>query len=271
MRTPLQQWANANKPDENLNYKGGYWSQIMFVRDRLAPLVSIGLSFEEFQDKAAFVISTHRSKSVTLPVYLLEPPGKGIKFVLRDNFYNWKVSVISERPVKVDPLMLFQADPPDDPSWSGDVLASCYFEGFPGDLIFGYYNQSDKKQFSVEIGGDYDLYVFIRECMRSLEQVRWAEIAAERRADSLRKRDEWRASIVRRMEENQPSLVEKVMDGETVLGVGIGLDDRSRGGREVYHVYCIDRAAADRVDELTKGYHQGYVVRTIVTGRVVPL
>lgn len=42
----LQEWANANKPKENLIYKEGYWDQIIFTRDNVLGVLS--RNYEEF-------------------------------------------------------------------------------------------------------------------------------------------------------------------------------------------------------------------------------
>lgn len=153
LNVPLQEWANDHDPrDTNLSFKDGYWHQIMFVRDKI-----VGLFTTEYEDYKRFlennvrVISTHLSKSVILPVYRITL-NDGTEFTLRYNFYNWKVSVSSPRPVDIDFGDLF------NPYNERDILA-VYCEGFPEDTVFGCY-ASNKQQFTVEIATNNILWTF---------------------------------------------------------------------------------------------------------------
>ena len=66
-----------------------------------------------------FVVGTHRSKSIELPVILLEAPTLGLRVWIRDNFHNWAVTIESEMPRVWD---LSQMDV--------KGVFECYFEGF---------------------------------------------------------------------------------------------------------------------------------------------
>lgn len=172
-REPLQDWFNAQRaatPDE-MFYKEASGSQIMFVRDQLNYLVASGLYFEEARDICG-VISTHTSKSVKLPVYELYRPDLGLRLILRNNFYDWKLSVISAQPIVADFAGLFKTTPPVDEKYTGSELSACYFEGFPRELVFGYYESSDKCQWSAAIGGNFALWTTVFLLMRSLGAVK---------------------------------------------------------------------------------------------------
>ena len=147
----------------------------MYVRDVLAGKVGCGLTYKQYKAMdVAQVISTHRSKSAVLPVYLLQRPDLGLRLILRNNFYNWKISVISEKPI-VEPAFegLFHTIPPIEPDYTGDPLHPVYFEGFPEDLIFGYYSTSDQKKWSAEInGGNEAIWMVIHLIMRGLGAVK---------------------------------------------------------------------------------------------------
>ena len=147
MNQDLQEWMNAQMVGDDMLWKGAWGRQLSFARDSLASLVGVGLKYEE-RKKIATVISEHRSKSIMLPVYCLTREDLGLKLILRDNFYNWKLSVISEVPIEADFAGLFQTSPPVEPEYTGDPLHPVYFEGFPNDLIFSYYDKSDKKKWS---------------------------------------------------------------------------------------------------------------------------
>lgn len=194
MQKPIQEWfketyldkESPNYVSEDLIYRKGGPKQVMFVRDQIAPLVFRGLStdtedgYKSPSEQCAFVISEHHSKSCTLPVYSLEPPGKGIIFTLRDNFYDWKVSVEADREVEIDDVGLFRGSPPVAPDYGGNYLHPVYFEGFPKSRIFGCYSEN-KQEFSVMLESNYQLYTFIFLVMRAYEGDEWRE--RQRKAD----------------------------------------------------------------------------------------
>jgi hypothetical protein len=121
----------------------------------------------------ARVISTHGSKSVGLPVYELDRPDLGIRLILRDNFYNWKLTVMAGLPIVADFSGLFHTTPPVEPDYTGNPLSACYFEGFPRELVFGYYEPSDKRHWSAEInGGDQALWAVVFLIVKALGAVK---------------------------------------------------------------------------------------------------
>ncbi len=155
----LHAWIRTN----GTRYQG---RQIDFVSGDLRALVKGPVN----------VISTHTSKSVLLPVYSLEKPDRGLRLVLRNNFHNWKLSVLSQTPIEQDFSDLFHTTPPVDPDYTGNPLSPVYFEGFPQDLIFGYYSTSDHKQWSAEIWSDYALWTtvyLISKQLENLTPLRW--------------------------------------------------------------------------------------------------
>lgn len=175
---PLIQWSVDNEPKGTMAGAGGYWHQILFVRDSLQYLLGRGLSYYQGKERiSATVIATHRSKSVELPVYCLtrkatpEDPTE-LQLILRDNFYNWKLSVISNKKIDVDLTGLCGTKPPTEPEYHGNDLAPVYFEGFPKHLIFGWYETSDKKQWSAQIGGESPLWTVIFLIVKALGYVR---------------------------------------------------------------------------------------------------
>lgn len=170
---PLQGWFREwlTSTSDDLLYKKAASSQVMFVRDSLGR--ALASSWQEWQGEddsegerhggAVTVIGEHRSKSVRLPVYHIVLPGPtllergrfieqpGLEMVLRDNFYDWKVSVRSDAPIhNVAGWGLFRED---------EAISACYCEGFPREWVQGPYAK-DKRRFTVELGGQYDLYAF---------------------------------------------------------------------------------------------------------------
>lgn len=142
-------WLRVNKPDENLIYAKGLSNQVCFVRDDLCHLLRS--TYEEWRDNPPLVISTHYSKSVKLPVFQINLEKYGIEMVLRYNFYDWKVSVKSDKPLDFDYMGLFNPT---------EEISYLYCEGFPRDKVYGSYEQNHS-QFTIEIGSHYNLYTFI--------------------------------------------------------------------------------------------------------------
>ncbi len=142
-------WLRVNKPDEDLIYAKGLRDQVCFVRDKLCQLLRS--TYEEWCDNPPLVISTHYSKSVKLPVFQINLEKYGIEIVLRCNFYDWKISVKSDRPLDFDYMGLF------DPT---EEISYLYCEGFPKDKVYGCYEQNHS-MFTLEICSNYNLYTFI--------------------------------------------------------------------------------------------------------------
>lgn len=164
----LGAWAIANRPADEMLWRGGAIDQIVFVRDALNPLVQRGIDYDDWNQVR--VISTHRSKSIVLPVYEMSRPDLGIRLIARDNFHNWKLSVVSQYDVPVDLSGLCYTSPPRDPGYTGDKLSGCYFEGFPSDLVFGYFDR-DRRRFSAELYGEHDMFTAVFLIMRAVGAV----------------------------------------------------------------------------------------------------
>lgn len=170
-RTSLQQWIEGNPVRDEMLWKGAFGQQVMFIRDNIVPVFGTGLNYDQMRD-AVSVISTHRSKSIELPVYQLERPDRDLRVVLRNNFYNWKMSVLSGTPIQANFDGLFHTTPPIEPDYTGDELHPVYFEGFPRDLIFSYFAESDRRRWSAEIQSDEALWTSVFLMMRSLGDVK---------------------------------------------------------------------------------------------------
>lgn len=215
----IQDWFMVNKPAAEMVYKDAMISQVLFVRDDLAPLITQDLSREVTRTETTFVISTHISKSVRLPVYLLERPG--LMIVLRDNFHDWKMTVISEKEVKVDFSRLFHTIPPVEPSYTGNPLARVYFEGFPADLIYDYYEKSDYKKWSAALYGRHYVWTAVWTIACALDFIKpleWStsakyreEIKKKEQREVLEKLDQAGEKATAKL--LQDAGIEKVMTG----------------------------------------------------------
>jgi hypothetical protein len=146
--TPLQEWANANEPGTEMFFNKRYWDQIFFVRDRIARVLAS--TYEEFV-KLVDVDGDHISKSVKLPVYFIHLKEHGIRIWMRNNFHNWNVSIISDKPLTCNFLNSFS---------DKNDYGYCFCEGME-DKKFSRYTDN-KRKFTVCIGDSYDVYVFFR-------------------------------------------------------------------------------------------------------------
>lgn len=139
-------WARVNEPDNSLLYKNSFYEQINFVQDILSRILLP--SYDEYEKSPVMIISTHVSKSVTLPVYQFKLEKYGLEITLRNNFYDWKVSINSQIPIEFDPMGLIDKN---------KTISFC--EGFPTGKLYGSYN-SNHSQFTFEIRTNYDLYTY---------------------------------------------------------------------------------------------------------------
>jgi len=152
----LADWWPAHPPADTLLWKNGYGHQCSFVLNTLGSMLIKGVDGDpgdliELVENSIWVISTHRSKSVELPVFHLKHPTRGLELVMRCNFYNWKVSVISDEPIVDNFYDLFNKT---------DKIDAVYCEGFDPAWIFAPYAEN-QQQFTLEVGGDFNLYTFL--------------------------------------------------------------------------------------------------------------
>ena len=146
MKELLLYWMRKDDIDDNLRWKEAAENQECFLRDKVCT---------DLLRTHAFVVSTHTSKSIKLPVYFFMMRN-GIKVVCRENFYGWMLSVKlpKDRPHKdIIPKDLIEC------GYDGDI-SDCYFEGFRKEWVFEGYKPNDKKQrnFSFGIYSDYEFY-----------------------------------------------------------------------------------------------------------------
>ncbi len=83
----IREWIPLNQPTDEMSWKAAFENQVYFVRDILAPLLA--RNGEEYRNLIK-VCSTHRSKSIVLPVYhlFLMVGEQTVECWMRDNFYN---------------------------------------------------------------------------------------------------------------------------------------------------------------------------------------
>lgn len=152
----ITKWIRVNEPSSTLLYRDGLGKQVVFVRDVLTDIFFD--SYEEYKANPVKAISHHFSKSVKLPVFELDVSKLGLKIILRYNFYDWKVSIISQTPIDFEFEGLF--DPNEE---------ARFCEGFPKEYILGPYS-ANNMTFTAEISNQYRLYTFLYLINRQLHR-----------------------------------------------------------------------------------------------------
>lgn len=151
----LAEFTDANPMPEKMLWKRSAESQI----NVLGIVYEIGLHYDK--EAALSVVSTHTSKSIKLPVALLEVPAARLEVIMRENFFNWAISVTSKNPLNADfpPPLLLEPD-------------GC-FEGYEGrDLPIYDAWEPDARRFSGNIWNGGGLMIILTRLLDSLAEIR---------------------------------------------------------------------------------------------------
>lgn len=136
---------NSNTPD-NI-YKENFYMHIKF-----ATMIS-----KLFKENKIFIINTHISRGIKLPVYHVET--KNYTLIMQYGFYDYIVSVSTNKnekinckfPLKINGELIFN---------EFQSVFHTYAEGIPLEFIYPSYSKNNGK-FTAELKNDYDLYVFL--------------------------------------------------------------------------------------------------------------
>lgn len=154
----LLYWMRKWELADTLCYKKAAEMQACFVRDKICG---------NLLKSCGFVVNTHMSKSCELPVYYVKLRN-GIKLTMRNNFYDWKMSVeipdaYDNLPVDYLPLDCLSHRMVERPI---EAIAPCYLEGFKTEWCYGAYDpQNPSKKFTIEIPDNERLYVIVH-CLK---------------------------------------------------------------------------------------------------------
>lgn len=114
MGTTLQAWIDSHPVGQQMFWRGSTHGQFEVLR-RLEHCA------KDYDPNSTLeVVSSHTSKSITLPVVKITVPSIGMTIYARDNFSNWAVSIDSQKEVRH-----FSTTGMDS-----SHLRLCYFEGF---------------------------------------------------------------------------------------------------------------------------------------------
>lgn len=186
MNVPIQEWYDAwlaeHKATNLIYAKGGEekpsLDQVHFVRDRLAYLFWRGVKYEDIPKAppprddcrdTVRIVGEHRSKSVRLPVFQMYRPDLDLKVIMRYNFHDWNVSVVSGHPITGLDLEGYGGVATADerkkhPSGldGGVYWNYLFWQGFEPGMCFGP-NADNPRRFSLAPNDHYELYAFMRE------------------------------------------------------------------------------------------------------------
>lgn len=145
MNKMLLDWMRGWDIPEEMLWKKGAVHQAVFMRDTVCV---------DLLKVPCFVVSSHTSKSIHLPVYGLIMRN-GVKVVARYNFYDWKLSI--ELP-KVNTNLQF----PTDLVRGGikDKIPDYYLEGMGRFWSYPAYSPKAKK-FTIEVNDEHQVYVIM--------------------------------------------------------------------------------------------------------------
>ena len=138
----LLEYMLTHEIDDKMIWKQDAISNMCFVRDTLCCyLLRVPV----------FVVSTHRSKSIKLPVYYFEMRN-GIRAIMRGDFHDWVISLMTPFPVTLEDFCHGSGGKP----YVGDIHP-CYAEGFKPSWIYPYVKENARRT-TFYVDGNYKLY-----------------------------------------------------------------------------------------------------------------
>lgn len=158
----LTKWWIANEPDEKYIYAKAAGNQLCFFRDTLIRgILSRKNYYEQPSGVEVNVIGTHMSKGIVLPVVEIIWRRK-CRFVLRDNFYDYKLTVECQ-----DPIVGLEIS---DLCKTTEEINSIYCEGFRPQDVHPSYSR-DQSYFTLEVYSHYALFTIMFLIHRKLLQM----------------------------------------------------------------------------------------------------
>lgn len=156
METKFQQWLTSHKPDDDLLWKNNFWNTYTFWRDRILPMFTDEFYKKEWNyevlnkeiDNNSDVVGAHVSKSIVNPVVKIIY--RGTIIVFRYNFYDYEVTVISDKPIKLPMKNLFTS--------KGENF---FYQGFPKKYQVKERYEENKCRFIANVRDHYNFYTFM--------------------------------------------------------------------------------------------------------------
>ena len=147
----LEEWLNENPPSKkNQELFDKFQQQLSLVTYDLPKM--LGSDLGNFILEHLKVISTHKVKSLVLPVYQLLLPDWDTTITMSSDFHVWTVSVLAKKPITAEFDDLFNP---------AEMVSPNSCKGFPGVFCMRSFLVGDKKKFTVEFQSDARLLVFL--------------------------------------------------------------------------------------------------------------
>ncbi len=131
----LHDWLHQNTPDERMLWFDAFNSQISLFAERITLMLKM-------VRQQVYVVATHSSKGISLPVVQYRIPGKAT-ITVSDNFFMLTVSVDAEVPLNFE-----------IPDWlrrqSESRVASVYAYGFKEEWVYGPID-TNPQRFTVQV------------------------------------------------------------------------------------------------------------------------
>ena len=141
MNQLLLEYMRTHDIEDKMVYKKAAIQQMCFVRDALC---------QYLLQVPVFVVSTHCSKSIQLPVYYFEMRN-GIRAIMRENFHGWVVSLNSSFPITLEDFC------EGDGNKQSEDIHPCYAEGFKKSWVYPYVKEEALRT-TFRVNSKYQLY-----------------------------------------------------------------------------------------------------------------
>ena len=144
MTNPIEKFFDEHPISEDMVFRDA----AMHQKDILTATASL-LNIDDETDIE--IVGKHRSKSIDLPVVKYFLP-KGSTLIVRNNFHDWAVSVVSKQPLNTEALAAI--------GLNLETKSSCYYEGFLRSSVFGSFLKNPQL-FSTHIQSKASFEVFV--------------------------------------------------------------------------------------------------------------
>ena len=157
MEHKFRAWLSDHNPADDNLHKGSFWKEYNFWKSRIIPMFNPlprGTMFAEYAKKAEAInsyidiVGEHFNKGITHPVLLIKY--KGAKIVIRYNFCDYEVAVISPKPLTLPMDELFSSR-----------AASFFYQGFPEVLQLEGRYETNNSCFMASITDQHRFFTFM--------------------------------------------------------------------------------------------------------------
>lgn len=159
----FQKWLMNNRPSEEMIYERAFFDTYVFWREKILEMFTdefykknrnYNRVYKEI-NKNVEVVGTHMSKSIVHPV--LRIVYHGVTIVVRYNFYDYEIAVISDKPIYIPMEKLFYSK-----------TGNFFYQGFPEEYIIKDKYEDNKCKFIAGLDNHYQFYTFMYLLQRQI-------------------------------------------------------------------------------------------------------